>query len=132
MKPREPQELYHFSCYHGAAGISSRNMVLPTALHSPEAVDAVPAAWRWMGAYAWFTDIPQPGRFALGLTSHAISCDRLEYRFRVVDSHLRRPTWWPVALRGLRLEIARQVSLTPGALPAHWWVSSSPIKVEAA
>lgn len=130
MRSRQPVRLYHFTCDHGAKGIERDRAVVPLSL-MPEAaskVDRIDVADRWLLDLAWFTDLPTPDRLEIGLTSHSISCDRLSHRFEVEP---RGAIWWPVKMRDLRVPLARALSMTEGARPAHWWVASQPMRLLA-
>ena len=64
--------LWHFTCDHGRQGIGRAGLVKPNRA-------AVPPL-------AWFTDLPNPQREHLGLTSLILSCDRMAHRYRVLGS----------------------------------------------
>ena len=130
MKRREPTALYHYSCHHGAQGIGEKGIVLPAAIHAPDAAERMPEHLRWVMEYAWFTDLAEPAPRALGLTRMTIDCDRLAHRFVVKPDEMEKCTWWPEEMRALNLAAARTISMTPGAMPAHWWVSKGPIRAE--
>lgn len=111
-------DIVHYSCEHGAEQIRKAGFVV------------VPQQQIVLGnpTLSWWTHVPNPPRAALGLTSHSLSCDRMDHRFRALDgSALFR--WNDVRhvfpRQGvLRLEAAR------GARPAYWWVSTEPVEVE--
>jgi hypothetical protein len=75
----------------------------------------------------WLTDLEEPDRAALGLTSTTLSCDRLAYRC-TVDTEDAEP--WAVWSHG-RVDPRRVMELTFGHAPAHWWVSQVPVAVRA-
>jgi hypothetical protein len=110
--------LYHYTCDHGAAGISASGLV-EVRLQPPEGKVAL----------AWFTDLEAPNRVALGLTSRSLQCDRLAYRFTIPEPidvvryvDVRRehfPRYWREALESV-----------PGAMPMHWYISLAPQRAE--
>jgi hypothetical protein len=109
--------LWHYTCDHGATGIRRDGFIRPNP--NP-----------FLGAaLAWFTDLNPPDREALGLTSTMLHCDRLAHSFEV-DSEAVQP--WIEARRDL-LRTAKKFVLTlesaPGAMPAHWYVSTVPVPV---
>jgi hypothetical protein len=107
---------WHYTCDHGAQGISAEGVVRPTHHHALGA------------ALAWFTDLEGPAyRDELGLTSTALKCDRMAYRFAV--AHPDRLLWWPKAARILNVPRKVRAELEAGRLPAHWWVSFEPVEV---
>ena len=130
MKRPEPSALYHYSCHHGASAIGERGIVLPSGMHAPEAVERMPEELKWLTNYAWFTDLSQPLPGQLGLTRMLIDCDRLAHRFVVKPDEMEKCIWWPDEMKRLNLRAARRISLAPGAMPAHWWVATGPIRAE--
>ena len=109
---------YHYSCRHGAVGIRGTGWVRPNA-HPMLCHELV-----------WLTDLAQPARNALGLTSHTISCDRTAYRVTVQTD---QAVWWPIWARRLDPAVRRGFDMAYGAMPAHWWVTTHqlrPVKVE--
>lgn len=110
--------LYHYTCDHAVAGIIRDEHVRPL---SDMASHAVPP---W-GYFAWFTDLAEPNREGLGLTSAILTCDRTVHRFEVTDAteverwvNVRRFHPWAAILES-----------APGAMPAHWWLSTEPVPV---
>lgn len=82
-----------------------------------------------MLSLSWFTDLAEPDRFALGLTSTIIRCDRTENAFRVTDAST---IWrWVDFMRENLTKEERYVArrALPG-LPLHWYVSTADVPVE--
>lgn len=110
--------LYHFTCHHGHAALGESGVVAP-GRDLPGGVDV------GTNRFAWFTDIPDPAREWVGLTSHGLSCDRLAYRYRVTDAtdvdpwHLHRSAAW----------FATELESAHHAFPRHWFVSLLPVPV---
>jgi hypothetical protein len=108
--------LYHYTCAHSLAKMR------------PDPYGYVTLQPLSPGGLLWLTDLETPIREALGLTSQIINCDRTEYRLELLDhSTVRR--WVDVRrmYRGLwDLEFA------PGAMPMHWFVSTSPERAKLA
>ena len=102
--------LFHYTCEHGRAGIGDNGWLRP-------------AQTFWGGEpLIWLTDMDVPDRVGLGLTSHILSCDRLDYRY-VVEAlaaypwltspfRIAAPWFAVVALEGIE-----------GVKPHHWFVS---------
>ena len=113
MKIPEPDVLWHYSCAHSAPGIIKDGMLWPR-----------PQIWLPMDV-VWLTDLPDPDRDALGLTSEILTCDRTEYRV-CVDP--KEAEWWPVFARRVPRDVRAQYEEAGGS-PRHWWVSERPVPV---
>jgi hypothetical protein len=123
--------LYHYTCQHGRLGIGDRGEVKPLRMHSPRAAKQLtqhPYA-AMLALVIWFTDLDEPARGLLGLTSHSLRCDRTQYRYRVTDpSDVER--WLGSPIRRAFTQRARNsLELLGAAMPAHWWVSVEPVPV---
>lgn len=108
-------KLYHFTCEHAAQRIRVDRWLRPhrqVVLGDRELV--------------WLTDLEEPYRAALGLTSYTLRCDRTEVRVVAVTSDA---THWPVYARGLPAEQRHALEYADGALPMHWWVAEMPVPV---
>ena len=108
------RDLYHYCCGHSLTSIRLDGWLQPHPHHL------------LCESVVWLTDLEQPHRDALGLTSHTLRCDRTEYRLTV---HTGDAVWWPTYARRLDMGVRRQFEFTFGAMPAHWWVSTRPLKV---
>lgn len=134
MTRPDPQRLYHYTCSHGATGISRDRFVLPLEMLGAN-VEVMDPETRWLAGLSWFTDLAAlPSRHVLGLTSYHLLCDRTEHRFEVAF-HPSRVAWWPAfcaeGIREGRLPgSARELSFSPGAMPAHWYVARIPVPIE--
>lgn len=106
-------KLYHYCCSHSAEGIRADGTLKP----NPHPWLPVPLVW--------LTDLDQPARDALGLTSATLPCDRTEYRV-TVDVAAER---WTSLARRIGKETREAFESTPGVLPMHWWVSHAPVPV---
>ena len=104
--------LWHLTCAdHGAPGIRASGLVLPNL--------------RAMLPLAWFTSDPDVPREALGLTSHALTCDRTACRFAAANRRHLIPWRHYAAPRPIR----RLLESAPGVAPDLWWVSTRPVPV---
>lgn len=110
--------LWHYTCRHGHDGIERAGFIEPQ--FQP-----------LLGVrLAWFTDMDPPVREALGLTRRLVTCDRTTWRYPVDARQLI--TW-----TGYRRQLLRDgqrvgvwtLENEPGAMPAHWWVSTQPVPV---
>lgn len=76
---------------------------------------------------SWFTDMADPDRDALGLTSQILPYDRTARRFRVTDDEHVKP--WHQIRKLLPARYVSQLEAAPGVLLMHWWVAAIPIPV---
>jgi len=104
--------LYHFTCSHSAPRIKADGFLRPWI----QPVLSV--------SLIWLTDLDDPTREQVGLTSYSLTCDRLEYRVTVDTAAVRWTTFARTA------PARRALELTPGALPMHWWVSEARVPIQ--
>ena len=104
--------LYHYTCRDGAKAIAADGWTLRP--------NRVPFGLLWL------TDLATPDRLALGLTSHALTCDRTAVQLRVAPGV---PVRWVDWCRSVRLPrvVRDELELAPGAQPLRWWVSTVPL-----
>ena len=108
-----PTRMYHYTCVdHGKPGIDKDGVVKP---HPTIGL-------------AWFTDLDVPHVSSLGLTDHLLDCDRTKVRYEVDPEDV---TPWMDVRRTAALPSVLRVGLEscPGAMPRHWFVSTSPVAV---
>lgn len=101
--------LYHYTCDHGRKGIGLTGWLNP--------VEGL------AGPLVWLTDMDQPDRLALGLTSHLLACDRLDYRYQVrAEMEVEH---WPTSLvRARAPELAvMMLESVAGVDPSRWFVT---------
>lgn len=108
--------LYHWTCSHSVPLIRADHTVRPH-----------------MGV-SWWTDLgerTQRTRAAVGLSSHILGCDRMDYRCTAARPELLTP--WDTWKRDYRLHPGHVELLeaAPGVDPLHWWVSSEPVVVRS-
>jgi len=130
--PGNDVTLWHYTCEHGANGIVRSGLhVLPVSVTAPYVSADKDHPLPAMMTVSWFTDLGEPDRWALGLTSTIIACDRTTHRFKVVDpsATVRWVDYMRAYLTREEREVARRA--LPG-LPLHWYVSSEPVHVEVA
>lgn len=104
---RKLPTLYHFTCSHGYAGISASQELRPnTHPFMPN-----------LGPLLWLTDLAEPTREALNLTTTFTLCDRMTYRYIVQTRGTHR--WMDI-----RKMVPRNVleTLERYGEPEHWWV----------
>ena len=114
--------LWHYTCDHGHAVLGAGAVSLVPG-HRLSAI--TPVYW-WPSRFVWLTDMAVPAREPLGLTSHALDCDRTAHRYRVTDT--ADCVKWLIARRPFRHEA--HILETPGTRPAHWWISGVPVPAE--
>ena len=107
-------ELYHFACRHSAHGIGRYGIIVPN-FHPVLLVKL-----------AWFTDRPDLDREALGLTSHTLACDRMEYLYRTENATSCVPflEWAKATGNPFVGKIVGEASR-----PEHWFVSMYSVPV---
>lgn len=112
--------LYHYTCSHGLAAIEADNWTLRPNLF---------ARHLKMPQVVWLTDMPEPDRWALGLTKEILDCDRGEHRLTVpnIDSVLPWSNW---CRENGYTRMQRDALEWGQAQPRHWFVSSQPIRCE--
>lgn len=112
-------ELYHYTCEHRAARIGRRGVL-------------VPHAQPMLGGrrVVWLTDLDEPDREGLGLTSHTLDCDRTNVRYRVRDPLALGAVTWREWAEVERIERSTRSALELGRKPRHWYVSLVPVAVE--
>lgn len=119
--------LWHYTCDHAHLRIGAQGTLFPARMLMAADVDPAWPAHTWQAHLVWATDMERPNRDALGLTMRAVRCDRTTHRYRI-DEHLQ---WWPKFRRRLlALHLDDDVDAlesTPGARPAHWYVSPIPV-----
>jgi hypothetical protein len=106
-------KLWHFTCDHGYDGIGTRGFIVPM-IENPFTHLKL----------SWFTDQAQPDRERTGLTMEYTTCDRMAYRYRVVDDRGCRRWLWSAE----RARLARQdlSDLESYGDPEHWWIADEP------
>ena len=108
--------LYHFTCEdHGAPGIRKKGLAIPHRGMTPTPV-------------VWLTDDPDATREELGLSSHSLTCDRMQVLFAAEGCRRAMPWREYKALRGLMIGV-RELLEVPGCDPAKWWVCERPVLV---
>lgn len=119
--------MYHYTCEHGHGSLGAAGTLLPLALLEPDRVGILLHPWHTVAQLSWMTDLEHPERHALGLTSGIISCDRTAHRYRITDTtHVER---WLSIRRRYAADMRDALESTPGAMPAHWYVSARPVPV---
>lgn len=110
MSDAERPTLWHFTCSHGRGGIIDAQGHLRPNRHPlmPE-----------LGPIIWLTDDQWPERDAVGLTSAYLSCDRMAFRFRVIESDAH-----PWAAWCHLVDQATRADLEHYAEPDRWWLAT--------
>ena len=102
--------LWHYTCDHHVEAIKAEGLARPM-----------------LGDFVWFTDLAEPVREPLGLTSHTLTCDRTRHRFRVAGSQSVVPY---VTIRRTLPRVRRDaLEESEGAMPRHWFVSTEAVPV---
>jgi hypothetical protein len=113
--------LFHYTCDHGAERIDGDGFLLPSP--HPLLPDAV----------TWATDLDEPLRPALGLTSDSglITCDRGTVRYEVQPVEVEAGAFvpWVRYARPLSWQVRHALEAARGAMPMHWYVARRPVAV---
>lgn len=123
--------LYHFCCGHSATAID-RSLTLAPGLdwftldrrlaRAGEPISGLSSA----PAVLWLTDMEEPDRDALGLTSHMLDCDRTEFRYTVrTEGAIRWESF--VSIYNPRSDWLDMLHY--GRQPDRWFVATSPRRV---
>lgn len=114
--------LYHYTCLHSSPGILGSGLLIPNA-HPlcPPAKGEAPLG------FVWLTDLAAPDRYALGLTSNVLACDRTHHRFEAAAAN--RAHRWSQVRETLPRPFVDTLESAPGVQPSRWWVSLAPVAV---
>lgn len=107
------QELWHFTCSHGRRAIGKRGLLIPQIRHPLLGVRVI-----------WLTTEAAPDRQATGLGMTYTTCDRMEYRYRVLQPE-RCLRWLASPFRVVSPADA-VTDLEMYGDPEHWWVTAVP------
>ena len=105
--------LYHYTCFHTM-----------DALKVDQSGLAVLRARPPLSPLLWLTDMEVPAAAPLGLTRVYLDCDRTAYRFLIPDPV--DVDWWPHVRREYDRDWVAGLEAAPGAMPAHWYVTTTP------
>ena len=109
--------LWHFTCDHGHHGLGNFGLSeLNPHLLMPD-----------LGPMVWLTSDPAPTRDAVGPTSRTLSCDRMAYRYRVINPAVA--VRWAEVRHLAPANVVRD--LESYSDPASWWVSFTPVHLRA-
>lgn len=111
--------LYHFTCEHTRQLLGEHGVLLPASQLG------IPLALVATADLIWATDQEAPDAQALGLTRTLVKCDRTAHRYRILQPHNFQR--WGRLRASYPQELVDALELSPGAAPAHWWVSRVPI-----
>lgn len=125
------RRLYHFCCEHSAAAIDRTMTLLPGLdwltldRRLRRAGEPVSGLYR-APSVLWLTDLEEPDRDALGLTSHTLDCDRTEFRYTVHSEGTMRWHAFTAIYQPNRewLDV-----LEDGRQPDRWFVATMPKNV---
>lgn len=118
--------LYHYTCDHGHTAIGHDGLLLPVAARLPHLFPGKPG-FRPTDL-VWLTTLAAPDRYALGLTSTVIRCDRTRYRYRVAGHDRAAIYPWFIVRDQAPAEWRAQAEAPPHD-PVTWWVSQMPVPV---
>jgi hypothetical protein len=113
------ETLWHFTCEHGRRALGKRGLL------------RAPMANPWLGVrLIWLTTEAAPDREATGLTMRPQRCDRMAYRYRVLQPE--RCTPWLVSPWRALTAAAILADLESFGDPEHWYVTATPTLAELA
>jgi hypothetical protein len=116
----DPPTLWHFTCTHGRRALGKRGLLVAPLPHP------------LLGAarLIWLTTEAAPDRERTGLTMNTTTCDRMAYRYRVLQPWRCTP-WLASPWRAAALP--RIVAdLESFGDPEHWYVTDVPTLAELA
>jgi hypothetical protein len=122
--------LWHHTCEHAQREIGAEGNLMSVFDLEGKRAKALTVNSQMMRlwlSFIWLTDLAVPDREGLGLTMHAIGCDRTRHRYRVTDPSTCEP-WGHYRMR-LSPGMRDLLELADGAMPARWWVSTDPVPV---
>ena len=109
------EALYHYTCEHWAMMIGPAGVLRPW--YQP-----------FLGiGLVWLTDMAEPDREALGLTSSMLMCDRTEHRYRVTSAADIEP--WLLFPSHAADDEFLALFESPPRQPARWFVSRHDVAV---
>jgi hypothetical protein len=117
-----PELLYHYTCTHAALDIEREGVLKP---------HAHPWLQQRYGPVVWLTDISDAALagVAIGVKPQiTLSCDRTEVCYPIWSGSVEGLVWWP-HIRDL-FDPSAASAIEAGAMPAHWWLTRKPIKLE--
>ena len=122
--------LFHYTCECGHAALKEDPVIRPAAALIPSwKLLRTAGDIRSLLALSWFTDLATPDIDALGLTRRRITCARWRFRW-IVTGVVQRPVPWLAERHRLPARVVHELEASPGAQPAHWWVSRVPVAVQ--
>lgn len=113
---------WHYTCEHAHRVLQQGDVLLRPGNEFLEPKDQTET-----GQFVWVTDLRVPLRNPLGLTMHEISCDRTEYRYRILEPVVVLGYLTPTVERLLSEEVRFALEVAEGVQPAHWFVSLEPL-----
>ena len=108
-------KMYHFTCGHGARKIGRYGILAPR----PHPIIGQ--------RLVWFTDLPEPTRDQVGLTSTFLTCDRMSYRYHATDLETIVPWTTSPGRRDTHPEVVR--AMEAFGEPEHWFISTTAVPV---
>jgi hypothetical protein len=115
--------LWHFTCDHFVTDIRAVGALVP---HRHPLFPT-------LGPVVWLTTQEDPDRYAVGLTSDTLACDRMANRFRAAETQGCLP--WPDVRDFMRdlgqpgFDALTLAMFDGGRAPATWWVSPTAVPV---
>lgn len=76
----------------------------------------------------WLTHLPWAPRESLGLTSHTLDCDRMQFLLEVIDPHA--VTMWASVRDAFEEDAVHQLEAAKGTRPDYWWITGEPQNVK--
>lgn len=107
--------LYHYCCACSARRITARGFLYPHG----GALFGVPLVW--------LTDQAVPDRVGLGLTSHLLKCDRLDFRYMADVKPDAVERWLDSAARRYLAGDPDFHDFEDGRQPESWWIATRPV-----
>jgi len=129
-----PKRLWHYCCDHSLESIKASGVLKPNPHAGYQEGVSVATGFRITALpVIWLTDIDVTNAedaelIGLGPNTGIVTCNRIEYRFRVSSlAGIWWPTWADAAVEREFITPKYRELLELGRAPQRWWVSELPI-----
>jgi hypothetical protein len=134
MDPPKPRRLWHYCCLHSVDGIVKDDLIKPHPGGVQTKVTQITGFTVLAMPVVWLTDlnvttVSEAQDLGLDLKTELVSCNRVEFRFRVSSSvGIWWPDWADQAVEDGVIHAKYREALELDRTPERWWVSEKPIR----